>query len=64
MNKVTMKQAFIVSNPEGWSYSIHPDDDNSDYIRVEQVGGPEFLTLSKEEAAFIATALQRLINGD
>jgi hypothetical protein len=65
-----MSAAFIVSNPDGWLYSVRADDDNSECIRIEQIddgsGTPTgHLVFTKEEAMFIATALQRLaINKD
>lgn len=66
MSKVTMSQSFVVTNPEGWSYSIRPDDDNSDYIRIEQSTkrdgtGGDYFVFTKEEASFIASALNKFV---
>jgi hypothetical protein len=65
MSKVTMSQSFVVTNPEGWSYSVRPDDDNSDYVRLEYIsdGVPStYLVFTREEAVLIASAIQQLIN--
>lgn len=64
MSKVTMSQSFIVNNPEGWSWSIRPDDDNSDFIRLEYLSdgaSADYFVFTKEEASFIASALNKFV---
>jgi hypothetical protein len=64
-----MSQSFVVTNPEGWEWAVRPDDDNSDFIRLEYItdgrSADDYFVFTKEEAMFIASAFQRLaINKD
>lgn len=64
MSKVTMTQSFVVNNPEGWSWLIGPDDNNSDFIRLGYLSDGQtgdYFVFTKEEASFIASALNKFV---